>query len=353
MSTSKAFENLDVSSLFKQVGLAFKFRANYLEEWDQVYQRLPFQPVSLLNSSIDYQLEYQQGVGTWLDLSLVILSDNKGVAIWPLSLSNHDGTVSLSSQGRHIIPPAFIGNCPNKTRKRIVAACLDFVDQIAKLCGIDSVKSRSSFVYEQQFDIWHLSAMERGAECEVRHGLYVDLSMNLEQIKSKIRKSYKPMINAGDREWKVDFIKSPGNYKIWEEFRLLHLSVAGRATRSKDSWSMQHEAIKNNEAFLITLRDVSGRLVGGGFFQCSKDEGLYAVGAYDRNLFHKPLGHLVQFRAIEELKRRNCQWYHVGERVYISDNPKPTDKEMSISSFKQGFASHVFPVFIRNHATIS
>ena len=78
----------------------------------------------------------------------------------------------------------------------------------------------------------------------------------------------------------------------------------------------------------------------------------HAVAAYDRTLFDKPLGHVVQYRAIEEMKKRNISWYKIGVRPYGSDNPKPTEKEISIGEFKAGFSSHCFPHYRLTHQLI-
>ncbi len=134
---------------------------------------------------------------------------------------------------------------------------------------------------------------------------------------------------------------------------MLHAAVAGRVTRTLESWQLQHAALTNDEGFLIVLRDAGGRMVGAGYFMCSADEGIYAVAAYDRNLFDKPLGHVVQFRAIEELQRRGCRWYRIGTRCYPCDEPAPNAKELAIATFKQGFASHVIPSFQLTHAAFS
>lgn len=86
-------------------------------------------------------------------------------------------------------------------------------------------------------------------------------------------------------------------------------------------------------------------MVGGGFFQVTRDEGVYAVAAYDRALFDKPLGHAVQYRAVEEMKNRGIRWYKIGARPYPGDQPPPSAKELRIAEFKQGFASHIFPCY--------
>ena len=87
------------------------------------------------------------------------------------------------------------------------------------------------------------------------------------------------------------------------EFCLLHEDVSGKKTRSTESWSFQKNAILNSEAFLICLRDDENKLIGAGYFSYTLDQGVYAIAAYDRELFQKPLGHAVQYAAIKELKK--------------------------------------------------
>jgi FemAB family protein len=152
------------------------------------------------------------------------------------------------------------------------------------------------------------------------------------------------LISAGLRSWDV-FVLSElnANPKDWLEFKRLHCEVAGRATRCDETWAKQYEMVVGGKGFLVGLRDtVHGRLIGAGFFQTTRDEGLYSVGAYDRTLFDKPLGHVVQQVAIQVMKERGLRWYCVGERHYRQDSPMPTEKAISIATFKQGFASHLF-----------
>ena len=73
------------------------------------------------------------------------------------------------------------------------------------------------------------------------------------------------------------------------------------------------------------------------------------MGAYDRSLFVKPLGHAVQCLAIEELKKRGIRCHKIGVRLFHAEAPTSTDKEFSIGEFKQSFASHVFPPYGLTH----
>lgn len=318
--------------------------------WEQIFNNLPYKPVTYSNASLDYQFAYQRGHGgNWEDISLIIYWDNKPTALWPLSFSIKEGQSMLTSQGAPVLPPIFVADCPAISRKRITKHCLGIANSISIASKINSWESGESYVNSIGMSDWHIESMARGAICNLRHELFLDLRPDIAEIKKTFRKSYKSLISSGARIWTVGVLDSLGNDGAWQEFRELHLNVSGRITRSDETWDLQYQDIKRQYAFLVWLRNGTGNMVGGGFFSFTSDEGLYAVGAYDRTLFDKPLGHVVQYRAIEELKKRGVIWYKIGVRYFISDTPEPTSKEISISEFKQGFASYVFPYYCLTH----
>jgi FemAB family protein len=330
-----------------------KLRAYSKELWDQIFNSLPYRPLAYSNASIDYQFAYQCGHGgSWEDISLIIYWNKKPAALWPLSFSIKDGQPKLTSHGAPVLPPLFVDDCPSISRKHITKSCLDIADSISNLKKICSWESSESNVNAIGMSEWHIESMSRGAVCHLRHDLFLDLRPDLTEIKKKFRKSYKSLISSGERIWKVDVLDSFGNESAWKEFRDFHAKVSGRITRTDETWDLQYKELVHQKAFLISLRNNSGKMVGGGFFNFTQDECLYAVGAYDRTLFDKPLGHVVQYRAIEELKKRGVIWYKIGERCFIADHPIPTSKEISISDFKHGFASYVFPRFNLTHKLI-
>ena len=325
------------------------FRVDQRAQWDATLEQLTYIPVVYSDASIDYQLAYQQGHGgEWWDISLIIFWDNRPSAIWPLSFSIENGKGNLSSHGLPVIPPQITPACAVSSRKRIAKSCLDLAGTIAKAAELGVWSSAESFSECMGLSEWHTEAMARGAECVVRHELFLDLRPDMAEIKRNIRSSYKSLITGGMRIWSVgvlDFV----DQSIWNEFHQLHLRVSGRKTRSDETWALQLEEIGHRSAFLVYLKNSNGEMVGGGLFNFTRDEGVYAVGAYDRALFDKPLGHVVQYRAIEELKKRGVRWYKIGSRPFHSETPSPTDKEVSIGEFKQGFASYLFPQYRLTH----
>jgi len=344
----------DWQQTFIESGLDVVFRADDPQLWVRTHDRLSFRPVNFLPSALDYQLSYQRGQGgVWQDISCVLRWNNQAVGLWPLTVAERSGVTLLTAQGMPVTQPLFVAECSASIRKKYTADCLSFAERLAARLGLNEWRSSPAFIGGGELDDWQLVAMGRGAKCAVRHELYVDLRMTLAEIKSCFRRSYRSLVTSGSRLWSVEILRAPGDSAVWDEFRLFHAEVAGRLTRSLDSWQSQHDSLVADESFLVVLRDPSARMVGAGYFMCSCDEGVYAVAAYDRSLFDKPLGHIVQYRAIEELKRRGCRWYRIGTRCFPGEDPAPNSKELAIAAFKQGFASHVFPSFLLTHSVVA
>jgi FemAB family protein len=328
--------------LVAESGLHAVLRTTAAGEWEQVLQQAAYVPVAYSQAMIDYQAAYYRGQGSvWLDCSLVLFNDRQPCAVWPLSFSSEADSCCLSSSGEAILGPLFSQQLSPKTIKSLTTACHESLTTIGARLACE-LRVQESFQDRLGLSEWYQRAVQVAESKVVKHDLFVDLRPELSGIRGGFRKSYKPLISSGEKLWQVG-ISREADEALWEEFRLLHLVVAGRATRSMQSWDAQLQAIDTGAAFLVYLRDPGGRMVGAGLFHVSRDEGLYAVAAYDRALFDKPLGHVVQYHAILEMKRRQLRWYRLGARFYPSDLPAPSAKELSIADFKQGFASHVFP----------
>lgn len=342
----------NVQLWMEQSGLLALLRVEQPDAWQTVWINLASQPVAYAASMIDYQHAYMRSSGQSVaDVSMVLLNDGKPCGIWPLTLTLGDSS-KLSSLGTPILPPVFIANLSPRTIKKITSTALRFVVNVKKILlqpVADSQGSIAPHAICAGLSEWHQQLLSMGAAVNVKHDLYIDLTLSMDEIRAGFRKSYRPLISAGLKTWTSEVMDSTcPNAVIWEEFKLLHRQVAGRITRSDKTWDIQYQMILRKEAMLVHLHDAASqnRLVGAGFFQFTRDEGLYAVAAYDRELFDKPIGHVVQQRAIETMKQLGLRWYQIGERLYPSDNPKPTEKELSISLFKQGFASCILPRFM-------
>jgi FemAB family protein len=324
-------------------GLDLSARFEGASAWSEVLNSAKYAPNSYTPQMIEYIMAYEIGNGREVfDLSVILSHDKKPVAIWPVALTKDHDNLNFGSFGRPLLPPLFADNVPRSVRKRITRGCLDLGIQTCREQGIEGWESSEVLLPFGGLSDWHSESMARGGICSISHELFLDLSPTLPEIKSNLRKSYKSLINVGSREWAVGVMETPVE-SVWKEFVDLHLHVSGRKTRPDSTWDLQLANIAKKGGVFVYLRDSDGRMVGGGNFYLTRDEALYDCGVYDRSLFDKPLGHVVQFRAIEEFKNRGIKWYRIGRRYYAGDTPVPSPKELAISDFKSGFASHVIP----------
>lgn len=337
---------MDITALFSTTDIEVRGRRDAPASWTSVLEAADFAPVSHQSFVTDYHLAtLTDSSARCDDCSVVIFHDRKAVGIWPLIAHDARGESHIGSDGFTILPPLFAGGTSPRTVEAIGAKC---VALLMGLAGSADDGRVPRLTFAEPFDgggglsAWHLALMDAGAVPALGHELYVDLRMDLDAIKSAFRKSYRSLVTSGSRKWAVS-IHSTADAGTWQQFRDLHIRISGRQTRSEGSWNVFFDALNRGSMFLVLLRNDDASLVGAGLFGVSRDEGVYASAAYDRSLFQHPLGHVVQFHAIQEMKRRGLKWYKIGLRPYPQDAPQPSDKELAIAEFKEGFATHVFP----------
>ncbi len=334
------FEELDAA------GLEFIPKHQNEEIWETLYCQLHYQPINFSSEMIAYQHSYLACSGEEVtDCSVILLSGGKVCGLFVLTSCTESGVLSLTSCGQPIFEPVFLPGTPRKLKKRICSLIINFIGRAGSLSHSNVGVQQSSVNFSNNVGCsdWYQKALSVGAIPNLRYDLYVDLSLSMDEIRSNFRKSYKPLINKGLREWGHSLITyEDANQDIWDEFKALHEFVSGRVTRSAATWILQWEMLLAGKAFLVIIRDLSDeRLVGGAFFQHSKHESLYSVAAYDRALKSKPLGHIAQQLAIEYMKSIGVVWYKIGERLYSQLSENSSSKELDISSFKEGFASNM------------
>ena len=316
-------------------------------EWEDVTKELPYIPVAYLRSSLDYQYCYMRAFAEELvDISVVLKQKGRCIGIWPLSLRKQHGVYTFATNQGAVLPPVYKKGISDRLVRKYDDACLaamqrfyqEMKDKLPLQAEWESTVSFLPSALLPQNIIWEQKCMLVGARASVVHDLYVDLSKTEEELHQNLRKSYRSLLNEGERLWNIE-VHDQVSIELFDKYRLLHKEVSGRVTRPLETWNLQQEAINNGADFLVTLRDSTQKLIGGGLFGVSPHESCYAVGAYDRNLFDKPVSHIVQWTAIRHLKKIGRRWHYVGQRFYPGDAVPPTDKELRIAYFKEGFAT--------------
>jgi FemAB family protein len=332
-----------IVALAADAGLSVVLRQADPAAWSAALARCAFQPLSHTAATLDYLLAYHGAPGQGcIDASLLLLSNRQPLALLPMLLrsSSQDGRCAVTAL--QLQAPIFCAATGAQVRK-LVGRCLDLADMLCRRVGLPAYESTEPFQAQWAASEWYLQALQRQAHCERQHELYMELGSSPDAILSRLGQTTRYEIKRGRKFFVPHCIRasSPAWAEEWQAFRQLHLAVSGRQTRSDATWDQLAQQIVRDEAFLITLRDADGRLVGGGFFRLTPSEAEYAVAVYDRALFDKPLGHLVQFEAMREMVARGIAWYRIGQWPLPGDQPPPSEKELSIARFKRNFASAV------------
>ncbi len=338
-----------ITEYFARHSVEIVFREQNREIWTTALDHLSYIPAQYCHAMLDFFHCCQHDKAAWIaDVSMVLCDKQQYIyGLWPLTVSLQNHQFMLSSCGQPVFPPLFVETLAVKKQKKLSSQCFEICQQLAHNYQSQQWQSIESFQANRHgLSAWYQVAMNAGGQSRVQHELFVDLSLSIAKIKQHFRKSYRPLINQGMKLWRVAVLEN-ANREVWHKFHALYVRVAGKDVRSERAWELQYQAIVDGQAVLIYLTDREDVMIGAGYFYLSRDECVYAIAAYDRSLFDKPLGHVVQFHLIELMKARGLRWYKIGSLVYPQD--LPTEKELSIAHFKQGFATHCFPSFLVTH----
>lgn len=336
-------------SFFSNLGCRLVYRVNEPEEWNRACSNLEFISVDYLESNIEYYIEYGRSEGASVtDLSCVLYYANRPVAIWLICLYSAGESGSLKSPGSHLKPPKFLPGVSKKISGRLSKACYRFAILMSKELGQRSLVSLVDSFDCDEITAWHVYAMQKKAVCHTKLSAYIDLNQTLGDILASFRKSYRAIIKTAHRQWETKTISSGDDAKHeWSQLKEMHSRLAGRITRSDDTWCLQYDAICRKQAFVVLIYcKENDQLVGGGYFSYSRDQCSYGVGVYDRTYFNESVSHIVQYEAIKFMQSIGLSSYRFGVCSFSGDYDKPTPKEVSISQFKLGFADIAKPNYI-------
>jgi hypothetical protein len=271
------------------------------------------------------------------DCSFVV--EEQGVPLAGLRMSVNtapDGTNQLSGFGLPIsfLEQRFVPTVQFRGARKFIRSELD---------NILHNPSLTSIIFQDYLQDGNLSflgeyLLQKGARATLYFTQIIDLREPEATLYGQIRKSYKSLINWGKKNLHLKVIEGqtvdPDDVN---RFRELHLHAAGRETRSRLTWHRQYEMVRAGEAFVVT-GELDGELVTAALFPCSSRYCFYGVSASKRELFDKPMSHAVIWCALLHAKEHGCIFFELPELRYPEQGPPlPTEKELSISTFKRGF----------------
>ncbi|MEZ5813489.1 MAG: hypothetical protein R3E13_01980 [Alphaproteobacteria bacterium] len=261
------------------------------------------------------------------DMSFVVFQD--GAARACVIAYKLDDVCGFGASGVEVYAPVH--------EKKLIQAILE---HLLQACASESIKTlRVSDHWSQgALGAVGVEAYNLGALPSVKIRPVVELSRSEAELRRQVRKSYKSLINQGKREMGMVYVcQDNPDEKLFHDFREFHFQVAGRRTRSEESWQMQFEMIKAGCGDLVLGYMEEHGLVSSALFTDFGDVSHYAVAVYNRELFvDKPLGHAVTFEGILRAKERGMRLVNMG---VIEQKGHVSDKEYNIGLFKKGFSN--------------
>jgi len=182
------------------------------------------------------------------------------------------------------------------------------------------------FLYKGNLSVISKFFIGKGAQVTTYHTQIINLNQSERRLHEGIRKSYTSLTNSRLSACHIIDGKSPRLDLVFGLFKeLYHINVEN--PRPEETWDIQLEMIRNNEAFICA--DLEGeRLLSAGLFLHNKYFCYYGVG----KSLPKCGSHSTIWKAILHAKSIGLQSFELGEQVYYGD-----PKLVGISRFKAGF----------------
>lgn len=296
----------------------------------QLYRQSTLYKLSRLDyRDCDVHLEYYKEYfgDKWTDETLLVY-DKSGFYITLFLFSNG---VELSYFGS---PTDVIYDYtkPSKLKNQAFGELFVKLEQIIKARNIKTFK-----FYENPYFLLKYYEQEGVTfSSRIVYENSIDLSQSEDDIKMAVRKSYKSLINWGQRNLEIKVYDNTNmTDEVMSKFEDFHVAVAKRHTRSHESWMLQSKAVKQGMGYVVfgylESRLVTATLVLNGDGDC-----YYGVCVNDRDLMAQnlPIGHYGLYKSILLAKEKGFAKFNFGD---VSNDSDP--KVNAIVKYKRGFSN--------------
>lgn len=181
--------------------------------------------------------------------------------------------------------------------------------------------------------------LNRNATAAIRLNAICDLSSGEAKMKQSMRKSFRSLVNWGERNLRVSCVdRDAPSRDLFTRYQDFHRTIAGRTTRPDESWDIMFDWIASGRGDLVLGFTADDELVAGTLVVDGTTTASYASGVYDRERFDQPMAHWPMWVAMLRSAQRGLRTFDIGA-VPLTDTASP--KEVAIGYFKRGFATDI------------
>ncbi len=289
------------------------------------------------------------------NLSFACLQDTSTpLAVCPLGLTRSGSKNEMSFSGTPSGFPALADLKPS-LRRKMLDAVFDIIYSHARRNSVETIKmilhplSAACCTGVQPPLLYGFEPLRYNMLYHVNNTLIIDLRLPEHTLLDNVSKYQRRHIKKAKASGlTVSVFNSRRNTGQLEEFFSLfqqaHLAAAGRVTRPQETWdSMLARAFQGTASLFVALLEETpvSYLYCGEFSSMAFGWSQANVKEYEKKYSTR---HLLEWEAILYYKNAAFAYYEVGERYY---GPQllyiPTDKEISISEFKERYGGFMLP----------
>ena len=295
-------------------------------------------------------IEYYVKFGNITNLSYILLDGKSCLAVVPLALSS-----KYLSFGETYCPSPIVNrNLKESYRRKIYKLIFEDIDTYIKNEGVEKyLFSTHPFqglnAQKKYLDLNNYFELIKYANTtRIINTLILDLSKTKDQLTNGLSKYHKKNIKKIESK-KVDFrIINKNNpqteiNEIFYNYKHEHFISAGKVTRPEETWEHMKHCLMNNKADLFFIEKDNVKI---SYLFCGKNKN-FAFGWSQVNIdkYEKEFmpRHYLEWMAIQYYKEQKINFYELGERYYNIMKDQYSEKELSISYFKEKFGSSTYP----------
>jgi hypothetical protein len=321
-------------------------------EWDQFCLGSPDAWFWHTSQWLEYTLHYRPELQP-SSHSFFLIQDGSVAAICPLLIETYnreEGTVREFSYGADAGPaPVLADGLSEKTKRDVPKRAFAYIDELADRLKIVRASFRMSPLASS---FWNATStrinplLKSGFSDISLATQVIDLSQDEKGLLREMRKGHRADITRAERILQATVLDTDTiTQEAFERYRLLHRKAAGRVTRPLATFQMMYDWIRNGLA-ILSVATLNGVDVGFALISVYKDAAYYSSSCEDPEHNNLPIGHILQWRAIQWLKRHSVRKYEIGLQLYGSQpHAIVSEKESNISFFKRGFGGDAVPLW--------
>lgn len=309
------------------MSINFQPFSEYLCSEENIYKNEILNNITCSN----YYAEYFHN--NFIDLSSIILFDQTPIGYISCCILNK----KITWPGGGVIVKLFRNEI--KLSKDLYHEIILYLHELAKTTGSSEILVKDHLEISSALSKFSESLLNKKFFPSVELDMIIPFTEFSRSLYfSKIRKSYKSLINWGKKNLNVVYINKENlNKQLFDEFKIFHRLISQKATRSDISWEIQYNIIENGYGELI-LGFYQDQLVAGSLFIDQSYKSIYFTGVYERKLFKYGISHFLLYDGIcRSHLRGNSELFYIGNFDFNTIDKKLED----IQFFKKGFCENI------------